>query len=181
MKRSRRLICLLLGILLCFSAVGCSKTEPENTGIASCTTLGKQPLQKVNDKEVTLTCDTLCCYGDEQFADNFDYLYGIPAEYVSDGFILYAASGGTADEVSLLQPADAGKGSYITNALQSRIAKRQQDFNGYNDKEVQKLDHAAVAPIGNRIALIVSDNPDAIAKTLRQILKQQSKQSENDK
>lgn len=174
MKRGRRLLCLLLGILLCFSAVGCSKTEPEDTGIASCTALGNALLQKINDEEVTLNCDTLCCYGDKQFADNFDYLYGIPAEYVSDGFILYAASGGTADEVSLLQPADAGKGSYITSALQSRIAKRQQDFNGYNDREVQKLDDAVVTPIGSRIALIVSDNPDAVAKTLRQILKQQS-------
>lgn len=167
MKIKKRLSVFLLCLLICLTGCTQNTASEQNTGV-SCTALCEQLLDNAAD---LLECETLCGYQDQEFAEYFTYLYGIPPEYVSDGCILYTASGTSADEISLLQPADAGKGAYITQALQNRITQRIQDFTGYNNKEADKISRAQVTPIGTRIALVIADDPDAVIRSLRQQLK----------
>ncbi len=166
MKKQSILVLLLA--VICIISSGCKKTTAptNNSAAVPCTEL----CSSLMEDDLSLDCDIVCGYEDEQFETYFSYLYNIPMENIKDGCIIYVSSGSSADEVSLLLPADAGKGAVITTALNNRIEKRKQDYNGYNDDEVEKLNHALVTPIGNYIALVISDQPQSVVKALRQKL-----------
>ncbi len=182
-RRINRLLSLLLclPLLLAFSA--CKPAEPDDADDPSSseeqsggeeapsasTAMLRSLLKQAENGKINLDCDTSCGYGEEQFEEYFSYLYDLSIDYVKDGCICYVASGVSADEVSLLRPADAGKGADITNALNARIAKRITDYHGYNDDEVAKLEKSVVTPIGPYIALIVADHPDTIEKAIRKL------------
>jgi hypothetical protein len=167
-RRARRLLAAILCLLLCIPFTSC--TGKDTTTARSCNSL----CSALVEEGTLVDCDTVCGYGDTQFSDYFTYLYDIPIENIIDGSICYVANGTSADEVSLLSPADAGKGSTITQALYARIDKRVQDYTGYNSQEVEKLNNAIVTPIGSYIALIISDHPDTVAQRLRQLIQESS-------
>lgn len=175
--RIKKIIALLLVMLLVAGIAGCgqnAKQEPlssevsfETDTASFCTAL----LTEMANGQSGLSCDTICSFADENFTLYAEQLYGLEISTLSDGCILYSASGAKADEISLLTPADAGKGATVKAALQQRAAQRVRDFTGYNDAEASKAEYAEVIALGSHFALIISDNPTETAKLLRQTMK----------
>lgn len=189
--KGKQVYCLLLAGMILFS--GCTggenhadtvPTESAETadfpsGIPGrCTALGESLLEKIKTGEVSLACDTVCGYTDSRYAQYFSAMYHLRENEVTDGCILYAANGATADEVSILTPVNAGMGALVNGALQERITMRANDFTGYDDEQAAKCRNAQIVPIGSSVALIIADNPDEIAKALRLSLKAMMTESE---
>lgn len=171
----RKWIALLLAFCMLLALSGCgdtatqssSETIGEENTESVCTAL----LQRLQNSDIDSDCDSLCGYYDADFALYFEQLYGLDASYVTDGAIFYVKSGSSADEISILTPADAGKGATVKAALQERASRRSRDFTGYNDAEANKAANASVIQLGSRFALIIGNDPASIAKQLRQLLK----------
>ncbi len=169
-------IAFMLALCMLLALTGCGDTTTpeissdvsvEQSGTSACTAL----IEKLKNSDIDSDCDSLCGYYDENFALYFEQLYGLDASYVTDGAIYYVKSGSSADEISILTPADAGKGASVKAALEERASRRSQDFNGYNDAEANKAANASVIQLGSRFALIIGDNPTETAKQLHQLLK----------
>ena len=86
---------------------------------------------------------------------------------IDDGAVLQTASGGVADEVSVLHLKKSEDVSIARQKLEARVTERRNQFNGYKPEEVYKLDNARVVVQGNYAALIVSDDADTIEAALR--------------
>ena len=63
--------------------------------------------------------DASTFYGEDSFTKNTEKLYGIEADKLSDGGILYSSDGNYADEISMLKMAD---GSSAKNQLADRLS-----------------------------------------------------------
>ena len=175
--RIKKIIALLLSILLAAGITGCGQKvtqEPlssEATDQAVTASFCTALLTEMANGQSGLSCDTICGFADENFTLYAEQLYGLTVDSLADGCILYQASGAKADEISILTPADAGKGATVKAALQQRAAQRVRDFTGYNDAEARKAEHAEIIALGSHFALIISDDPNETAKLLRQTMK----------
>ena len=113
------------------------------------------------------TLDEWYSYGEELYDESFDNLYGVQFDMIDDGALLQTASGGVADEVSVLHLKKSGDVSIAKQKLEDRIAERRNEFNGYKPEEVYKLDNARVIVQGNYAALIIGDDADNVEAALR--------------
>lgn len=113
------------------------------------------------------TLDEWYSYGEELYDESFDNLYGVQFDMIDDGALLQTASGGVADEVSVLHLKKSSDVSIAKQKLEDRIAERRNEFNGYKPEEVYKLDNARVIVQGNYAALIISDDADNVEAALR--------------
>ncbi len=105
-------------------------------------------------------------YGEETFDNNCPKLYGIEADKLTDGGIIFATSGGNADEISMIKPAD-GKGKQI---LESRLSSRSRDFETYKPEEMPKIDSAEIFSAGGYDVLIISEDASSLKKTIEEAL-----------
>lgn len=123
------------------------------------------------------TLDEWYSYGEELYDESFDNLYGVQFDMIDDGALLQTASGGVADEVSVLHLKKSSDVSIAKQKLEDRIAERRNEFNGYKPEEVYKLDNARVIVQGNYAALIISDDADNVEAALRSAISGDGKET----
>lgn len=152
-------IALLVAFLIVTSLVGCGKET--DTGVKC-----KEVLSKVLE-QVDTKMDTTVVYGEDIYEKNFETLYNFPIKEVVDGGISYAATGGLADEISIVHVKSDKEMADAKGYMQARIQKRIKDFTGYKPDEVKKLESAKVIVHKQYIALIINENVDAIEAAIR--------------
>ena len=80
--------------------------------------------------------DTMYTMGDDEYKDNFEFLYGITWDMIDDGGILYTESGGLADEISIVHLKDQGdislaRKSSLTGSATGRIPSPDTSLKRY--------------------------------------------------
>ena len=105
--------------------------------------------------------------GDDEYKDNFEFLYGITWDMIDDGGILYTESGGLADEISIVHLKDQGDISLAKEKFSDRLSDRKNTFSGYKPEEVYKLDNARIIVQGNYVALVIAEDSGAMETMIR--------------
>ena len=150
---------LLIAAVTLGLLAGCGGSK--NSG-PSCTDI----LSKVRDSQES-GFDTMYTYSDEEYKDNFDFMYGITWDMIDDGGILYTEQGGLADEISIVHLKDQSDISIAKEKFGNRIEDRKNTFQGYKPEEVYKLDNAKVIVQGNYVCLIIAEDSDLMETTIR--------------
>lgn len=122
----------------------------------------KDILSQIEDDDLTASA----YYGDETFTKNAEKLYGIEADSIADGGIIYAADGGLADEVSIIRLTD---GSSAKAALTNRLDYRRNQFENYKPEETKKIDAADIFQAGDYWVLVISDNVQDISDKIKDL------------
>jgi hypothetical protein len=153
---------------------GCTAAEndsaADSVSNSSAATLSAQEvLEELDGKISESTLDSSAFYSDETFENNAKKLYAIEYADLADGGILYDGTGGSADEISMIKPAD-GDEDYAVKALEARKEMRIRDFTGYKPEELDKIEDAEIFSQNGWAVLIISDNAADIAKTLKTMI-----------
>lgn len=145
--------------------------QPDNPSAGEARAYMEQILAAIGDKTGTEPLlDTVVSYGEEKFDRNFDYLYQIDEELVTDGCIAYAGTGMKADEISILKPAE-GKSGRVRRALNTRIERREDDFRAYVPEEAEKISQAHVFDANGYIVMVISENPSEMEEIIKSVMK----------
>lgn len=139
-----------------------SSVSVENENSSEEFTAGKaqEALCKIKDENL----DALAVYKEDVFTSNCEKLYGISEEKLEDGGILYASSGGLADEISIIKLSDGGSGRSI---LEERLSVRKNTFANYKPEEMPKLEKSQIFEVEGYWVMVISDNVDEIAKEIK--------------
>lgn len=105
--------------------------------------------------------DTKELLGGETFGSVCGNLYGIEADELTEGGIMFVSSGMLADEVSVL-----GGKEGLSAVLEERVKSRAKDFEGYAPEEQVKAEKAIVFEHKGLSVLVISDNADKIKKSI---------------
>lgn len=108
--------------------------------------------------------------GEELFNKNCQKLYGFEASELSEAVIVYNASDGLADEVSVIIRAD-GDSAKALQTLTERIDLRRADFEDYKPAELPKINSAKVFEINGGAVLVISESAEEIGKSVGEKLK----------
>lgn len=111
--------------------------------------------------------DASTFYGEDSFTKNTEKLYGIEADKLSDGGILYSSDGNYADEISMLKMAD---GSSAKSQLADRLSYRLNQYENYKPEETKKIQAAKVFQAGDYWVLVISDNADEISDEITDMI-----------
>lgn len=171
----KKILPLMCSASLLFAMTGCSdKAESSssskdngNQSEASSVT-AQEILTDVKDKFGGDKIDSAAFFTDDLFKKNCKKLYATEYEKLSDGGIIYAGSGGWADEVSLIKPAD-GDYDRAVNALEARRDMRITDFTGYKPDEISKIESCEIFVSGDYAVLIISDDASDIAQEIKSL------------
>lgn len=111
--------------------------------------------------------DASTFYGEDSFTKNTEKLYGIEADKLSDGGILYSSDGNYADEISMLKMAD---GSSAKSQLADRLSYRLNQYENYKPEETKKIQAAKIFQAGDYWVLVISDNADEISDEITDMI-----------
>ena len=154
----------------CYSDENSSTTDSVTSSISSSTKIKEDKTAKDILSEIeNENLDGSAFYGEKTFSDNCKNLYGADESAFSDGGIIYATSGGLADEVSMLKLKD---GSSAENYLTARLEARKTTFKNYKPEESYKLDKAVIFQNGDWWVLIISDKSDEISGKIKSLTKE---------
>ncbi|MCR5688149.1 MAG: DUF4358 domain-containing protein [Lachnospiraceae bacterium] len=87
-----------------------------------------------------------------------------------DGAV-YEGSGGTAEEIIVIECASAEDTKAAENALKTRVAEQIESFTDYVPEELTKLNAAVIKTSGKYAVLSVSDTPDAAKAIIDKYMK----------
>ena len=149
---------ILLTALVCTAFAGCSKQEKDSSAEPKVTSV-KELVDSIENKLL----DKKTYFDDQLFQDNCEKLYGISTDKLADGGLLYSSNGSNADEISVLRTKD---GTDCEELLKKRLDSRKQDFDSYRPEELPKLDKAQIFSKDGYSILIISDDAQAIRKTI---------------
>jgi hypothetical protein len=172
----KQILATALALAAAVSAVGCgaqdsgSKDDDAKVSAAaskeySAEEIVNETLAKISD---TSTLDATAFYDGEVFKSYAKKLYAMEYEELSDGAIAYDSTGGTADEISVIQPADGDLDNAV-GALEARKQLRINDFTGYKPEELDKIEDARIFTCGGRAIFIISDNADEIENAVKSL------------
>ena len=102
--------------------------------------------------------------GDSLFDDNAKKFYGVDADKITEGGMLYNTEGSQADEVDIIRFADDVDGKAV---LEKRLSERRATFDSYKPEDMPKFDKAQVFEEGGYDVLIISDNAESISKLIK--------------
>ena len=160
---------VVIGLMMtgCYSDENSSTTDSVSSSISSETKIQENKTAKYILSEIeNENLDGSAFYGEKTFSDNCKKLYGADESTFSDGGIIYATSGGLADEVSMLKVKD---GNSAENYLTSRLESRKTTFKNYKPEESDKLDKAVIFQSGDWWVLIISDKCDEISSKIKSL------------
>lgn len=158
----RPFVLLLMLILLGTLATGCGGGSDDVACIdivKGCSEIAKEG-----------TFDTWVGYGEELYDDSVESMYGIQPDMIDDGAICYTGAGGVADEISVLHLKDQNDLSIVKTKLGERVEMRRNTFEGYEPKEVEKIDDSRIIVQGNFVILLITDDNDAMETEIRRII-----------
>ena len=102
--------------------------------------------------------------GDSLFDNNAKKFYGVDADKIIEGGMLYNTEGSQADEVDIIRFADDVDGKAV---LEKRLSERRATFDSYKPEDMPKFDKAQVFEEGGYDVLIISDNAESISKLIK--------------
>ena len=73
---------------------------------------------------------------------------------------VYVSSGATAEELALFLCKDVDAARRVMSAATQRVLDQRESYEGYNPKEVLRLDSMKIMRRGNLVVLTVSSDPD---------------------
>ncbi len=171
-KTFTRLVSLTAAIMLAFSLAGCANGSSDSDSEKSGQTVSASDESTASAKDVLSQIDNnlldaSAYFGEDTFSDNCEKLFGVTADKLSDGGIIYASGGGNADEVCILKMAD---GSSAKQILEERLELRRNTFENYKPEEITKIDSAEIFEEGGFWVLVLSDSSSEISKKIKDIL-----------
>lgn len=159
-----------MSALLCVSLMlsGCggdpSSEDKASANNADNSVTAVQILDMLEEKGYDSVMDARAVYGDDSFSGACEKLYGVTADSLTDGGIIYDSTGATADEVSLIKASDSSVN--CEELLNDRIQARIKDFEGYKPDELGKIESAEVFSCGDIWALVISDDAEKIKQDI---------------
>ena len=162
-----RVLCVItsaLTVLTTLSMTSCGadntiSSEASESAVTSTADSGKTA------KDIHMDASTF--YGEDSFTKNTEKLYGIEADKLSDGGILYSSDGNYADEISMLKMAD---GSSAKSQLADRLSYRLNQYENYKPEETKKIQAAKIFQAGDYWVLVISDNADEISDEITDMI-----------
>lgn len=91
-------------------------------------------------------------------SDNIDLMYSLDADIFDSISVIYAGSGGYADEVTVIKLKSKDDIENVKKVLEGRVADRLIAFEGYAPLETAKLEKAVVKTNGNYVFLAICDD-----------------------
>jgi len=101
---------------------------------------------------------------EEITSDRLSRFYTVDSSSIDKMSLYVSTSLASADEVAVFVGKSSADTAKIQSAVQARITKREQDFNGYNPTEYAKVQKNVVEVRGNYVFFAVCVDP-ATAKT----------------
>lgn len=145
------LLCILAISTCLITACGTSNTESAKTSLDS-DAICKEII------EAGAFADTLNII-DSSYSD---MTIGINTDSFTNA-VIYTGSGATAEELSIIQVAEAKNTDYIISKLQTHIANQANAYGGYKPEEVDKINNAIIKKTDCYVILCVaSDNAKAL-------------------
>lgn len=185
MKRDdnmKKLLCtaslIICAAVAAAGAAGCSSGKTESPvdsknktsdSAAESVKNAKDILEEIKASDEAANFNASAYFDSEVFEKNCKKLYSFKFEKLSDGGIIYVDSGGLADEISLIKPAD-GDTAFAIKALEARKQMRIQDFTGYKPEELGKIENAQIFEAGGYAVFIISDNAEELAEKIKAMM-----------
>ena len=161
---------IILSILAAASLMlcGCSTDkqtqshEPDNVQITqeSKAADAREVLESINNELL----DGKMYKGDKLFDDNTEKFYGVTADKVTEGGMLYNTAGSSADEVDIVKFSDDVDGKAV---LEKRLSDRRATFDSYKPEDMPKFDKAEVFEAGGYDVLIISEDAQSLAEQIK--------------
>ena len=168
----KRIAVSLISLVMLTSMASCSLGKTDESSAVSdkeISITAKEIIEKAVEKSGNENLDSTAFYGEDLYKENCEKLYSISYDNVLDGGIVYAGSGGLADEISVIRAKDMSE-DMVEQYLQKRVDRRIQDFTGYKPAEIGKIDKSVVFSANGFSVLIISDNADKIQAMIRDII-----------
>lgn len=153
MKRTVRILALLLAVCTLFAFTGCSGGS-SNT---------PQPSQAAANVDVAALAKSLVDAGifeDQLSAVDSDKtlkLYSVDQTAVKN-VVNYIGTGATPEEVSVWEANTTNDVKTIQDACNARIAAQKKGFTDYNPEQMPKLEAAVLKTSGNYVVLCISND-----------------------
>ena len=144
----------MLALLVCMVLAACGKPPAETR----CTP--GQMLTLICDSQSYSANMDLLSFGSNEFSRHVSGQYGLEAETLEGGAILYGeATAGI--EIAVLVLPDTASAGAVEEALQAYVQERIQSLFGYMPDAVFLLEQAVITTHGRHVALLVCEDPQA--------------------
>ncbi len=141
----------MTALMLC----ACSQKNTDNNSTVQ--SVGAEViLSRVSKSGQAEVLDEQLLKGESEFDENCEKLFGVTAQEISDGGIMFVSSGSGADEISVLKCENAEE------LLERRRQQRYSDFEGYAPDELEKIENAVIFEYEGEYILIISDNAESL-------------------
>ena len=89
----------------------------------------------------------------------------------SNDLVSYEGSGGTSEELVILQVKDKSKINSVKEKINTRLSERRGLFESYLPKEVGKIDNNILRVEGNYIILCIANDTNTVNKILNEYIR----------
>jgi len=137
-------------LLLC----ACSKEKVDYSNVNLDVTTVKSDILKTDDFPEMI----------DATPDNISLMYDLDATKFEGYSVIYAGSGGYADEIAIIKLKSSDEVTKVTKVMKDRVTSRANVFKGYAPLEFEKLNKAVVEAKGDYVFLAVCDNPKKAEK-----------------
>lgn len=158
-------ICAVIGVSVC----GCSGSDSKSSSVkdtAVSSSVSELTAKDILEKAASDTMTQKAFFEDEKFQNNISKLYGIEADKLEDGGIVYGDNG-SADEISVIRLKDENSAKKV---LEARVEYRATQFQNYKPSEMPKINAAEIFEEGGYWFLIIADDPGAIHQTIDEMM-----------
>ena len=94
-------------------------------------------------------------------------VYGLAEDTVLD-YSVYFSSMATPEEVAVFEVSSPEQASTVMDACKARQSTQVQNYETYAPDQVEKLNNAIIANVGDVVYYIVTNDPDAVKSVLKE-------------
>lgn len=104
-------------------------------------------------------------------SEKIENYYDTDTNKIDDFCIYIEASGAFADEIAVFKAKSKDDVKAVEDSITDRIESQKKVFDGYNAKELSKLEDNLVTENGNYVLFVVSDNNDKAKEIFQKAFK----------
>lgn len=156
MKRFKGMVLTGAVLAMVFALAGCGKKEVT----MDVTEVANQLLENITYQDELSSIDL----------DTASMIFNFADVNIVNGAI-FESSGATAEEIVVLECAEAADADAAKAALETRVADQKESYTDYVPEELVKLDKAVIATGGKYAILSVSDDPDKATEIINGYIK----------